>query len=114
MWIASITTFLLLLVPLITANVEKLIFLGPKKSDEPPQLLSHAFGSQLEILSPANYTLQRRLHAAFPWDPARKEDSEAWILLQNLEEGRRYEVRVCWGATVSDCIYTDRLPLICP
>ena len=114
MWISSAAAFLFLFLPLIAANVEKLIFLGPKNSDVQPQLLSHAFGSHLDILSPANYTIRHRLLAAFASDPVPKQDSETWILLQDLETGRRYEVRVCWSATVSDDIHNNVLPMIFP
>lgn len=82
----------------VLANVEKTIFLGPEPIPIPAQhpTLSDL---RLDILTPASSSVRRRLEAAFPTDAA-KHGKEAWLLLANLVKGQRYEVRVCWAATV--------------
>jgi hypothetical protein len=79
------------------ANVEKVMFLGPAPTIVPflQDKVVH-----LEALSPEVPELRRQLHAKFPHSPDMEEPSEIWVLLRGLEEGRRYEVRICWAATV--------------
>jgi hypothetical protein len=83
----------------VNANVEKTIFLGPS-----PLVFSHVRPSlddlRLDILTPSHTILPTRLPVQFPSKSAPR-GLESWYLLQHLDPGRRYEVRVCWPATVS-------------
>ena len=82
----------------VTANVEKTIFLGPS-----PVVLSNVRPSidylRLHTLNYAHTILPTRLPVQFPSEAAPR-GRESWYLLQHLEPGRRYEVRICWPATV--------------
>lgn len=90
---------LLLQVCTVFANTEKVIFLGPSSLQVPvehPTLEN----LNLEPLSPQHWTLRTHIRAEFPTDSL-KHGQASWYLLHRLEEGRRYEVRICWAATVS-------------
>lgn len=111
------TLLLLVLLPLANANVEKTIFLGP-----PPPPLSPSLSSStnpfnpdlsdlgLDRLSPPTPILRTKLNASFPdTEPdadastegkSKGKGTESWFLLEGLVPGQRYEVRVCWVATV--------------
>jgi hypothetical protein len=82
-----------------TANVEKTIFLGPSAVTLP-----HVRPSldilRLQSLSVADPVLATHLSVHFPSASA-PHGLESWYLLHQLQEGRRYEVRICWPATVS-------------
>ena len=84
---------------LVHGNVEKTIFLAPA-----PIHISHQHPNledlNLEALSPSTAELRRQLPAAFP-ELANPKGSEAWFLLDRLTQHQRYEVRICWAATVS-------------
>jgi hypothetical protein len=90
--------FLLLHLQLTTANVEKVIFLGPSSLQIPIQKPTLE-GLQLHTLSPQNGTIRTKLRAEFPTNTSIWGES-SWILLEKLAEGQRYEVRICWAATV--------------
>ncbi|KAK1836152.1 hypothetical protein QBC39DRAFT_297050 [Podospora conica] len=79
------------------ANTEKDIFLGP---DPVPIPLAHPTLSDLHIdtLTPASSSLRTRLAASFP-SPSHPKGEPAWLILDDLTPGQRYEVRVCWAAT---------------
>jgi hypothetical protein len=82
----------------VIANTEKVIFLGPEARAVPvdsPTLDD----LQLPELSPHRWALRTHLDAAFPTEDAALGAS-SWVLLNGLKEGQRYEVRVCWAATV--------------
>ena len=83
----------------VNANVEKTIFLGPS-----PVTLSNVRPSlddlSLHVLSPSNTILPTHLPVQFPTE-AVPRGLESWHLLRGLDDGRRYEVRICWPATVS-------------
>ncbi|MCJ1402332.1 hypothetical protein MMC11_005552 [Xylographa trunciseda] len=88
---------LLLLGINVSANVEKVIFLGPRTPTleqvfVPPLL-------HLDTLSPSESSLRRQLLARFPSTPASRTLSESWILVDGLQASQRYEIRVCWIAT---------------
>lgn len=109
------TLLLLVIFPLANANVEKTIFLGP-----PPPPLSPSLSSStnpfnpdlsdlgLDRLSPPTPILRTKLNASFPDTNTDADASaspggkgtESWFLLEGLIPGQRYEVRVCWAATV--------------
>ncbi|KAK3387180.1 hypothetical protein B0H63DRAFT_151891 [Podospora didyma] len=86
---------------LVLANVEKTIFLGPAAVNIP---LAHPTldDLNLEVLTPASpptsSSLRTRLEAQFP-TASHPCGKSTWLLLDNLEPGRRYEVRICWAAT---------------
>lgn len=94
----SLTTLFSLLTPTF-ANTEKTIFLGPERVRVP---LTHPTLTDLRLhtLTPTNSTLRTQLPARFPSDEKPK-GTETWLILDDLIPGQRYEVRVCWPATVS-------------
>jgi hypothetical protein len=97
MW--SIIILIALRLHLVFANTEKVIFLGPSSLQVPvehPTLED----LHLEALSPQHSSLRTHLRAEFPTNDT-KYGHASWFLLHRLEEGQRYEVRVCWAATVS-------------
>jgi hypothetical protein len=83
----------------VNANVEKTIFLGPN-----PVTLSNVRPGLdhlgLHYLSPDLTILPIRVPVQFPTESVPR-GLESWYLLRRLEDGRRYEVRICWPATVS-------------
>lgn len=82
----------------VNANVEKTIFLGPSAVTLPdvPPTLHHL---NLHVISTRESILPTQLPVLFP-SHAQPHGLESWYLLSDLEEGRRYEVRICWPATV--------------
>ena len=86
-------------ISLVQGNVEKTIFLGPEAIQIPQQHPSLQ-DLKLESLSPSEPVLRRQLSAAFP-KPSTPKGTEAWFLLEGLKQYQRYEVRICWAATVS-------------
>jgi hypothetical protein len=77
------------------ANVEKTIFIAP--SARSTDLNLDELG--LERLTPASGMLRTRLNASFPTN-AEMHGTDSWYFLENLSPGQRYEVRICWLATV--------------
>ncbi|PHH92875.1 hypothetical protein CDD83_4018 [Cordyceps sp. RAO-2017] len=69
------------------ANVEKVIFTGPAAG------AGLVLPDRLGALTPAAPVLRTNLSRA-----ADGPGAEAWLLLGDLDEGRRYELRVCWAA----------------
>jgi hypothetical protein len=100
------TPFLLLLlffilIEFVCANVEKVVFVAPTPLSQIAQPVVNALESaHLERLSPARPSLRHHLYAHFSPSAPSREQSEAWIRLDGLQPGQRYEVRVCWSATV--------------
>ena len=88
---------------MVNANVEKTIFLGPAAVQIPndhPTLED----LRLDVLEPIHAPILETLLAVqFPTKPAPR-GLESWYLLRGLEEGRRYEVRICWPATVGSSV----------
>lgn len=85
------------------ANVEKTIFLAPTGTTVPsgePDIDDLG----LERLSPESPVVRTRLNATFPSNDA-PEGTDSWFFLENLIPGQRYEVRICWLATV--CLVTS-------
>jgi hypothetical protein len=91
-----------LMLPLFTAvaqaNVEKAIFLAPPETTIPSEQPDFD-DLGLERLSPQNPIVRTRLNASFPTTDA-PDGVDSWFFLENLNPGQRYEVRVCWLATV--------------
>ena len=86
-------------ISLVHGNVEKTIFLAPEVI-QIPQQHPNLEDLPLEALSPSRPVLRRQLPAAFP-NPGSPKGIEAWFLLDRLTQHQRYEVRICWAATVS-------------
>jgi hypothetical protein len=89
---------LLLQAHVVSSNTEKTIFLGPSQAQIPvehPTLED----LQLEALSPEQWSLRTHIRAEFPTTSS-KYGQASWYLLHGLQEGQRYEVRICWAATV--------------
>jgi hypothetical protein len=80
------------------ANTEKVIFLAPTDVHEPAALASLCLPS-LTPEQPALYT-QLPIYA-LEGGQVDKRATQDWYLLSQLRAGQRYEVRVCWAATVS-------------
>lgn len=81
------------------ANVEKTIFLAPGQTTIPANQLSFD-QLQLESLTPYKPILHRQLQGIFPTENEPR-GAASWYLLDSLNEHQRYELRVCWLATVS-------------
>jgi len=81
------------------ANIKKAIFLGPEAVTVP---VAHPTLDDLglDVLTPDDWVLRTHLRAEFPRN-ASDRGRPSWLLLDGLAPGRRYEVRVCWAATVS-------------
>ncbi|KAH6642540.1 hypothetical protein C7974DRAFT_351196 [Boeremia exigua] len=93
----------------VYANVEKTIFLGPSAVTLPdvrPSLDS----LRLQSLSSLEPVLPTRLSVQFP-TRAEPHGLESWYLLSGLEEGRRYEARICWPATSPTNFWLDTYSL---
>ncbi|AEO71497.1 uncharacterized protein THITE_2123929 [Thermothielavioides terrestris NRRL 8126] len=94
--------FLLVLAGPVCANTEKTIFLGPKPVNVG---LSHPTLSNLRLdtlttLTPDNGTIRTQLSAQFP-SAEQPSGAATWLILDRLTPNQRYEVRVCWPASVS-------------
>ena len=76
---------------LVSANTEKVIFIAPAAS----QPLDTQY-SPLETLSPHNPYLKKvRIELSFD------KITQEYFALEELDIGRKYEVRICWPASVS-------------
>ena len=91
---------LLSFVPYALANVEKIIFTAPEAVSV-PQEHPNLDDLYLVSLSSAVNSVRLRVNASFPSEES-PNGEETWLLLENLNPARRYEVRICWAATVSD------------
>ena len=89
---------LLFCIQACVANVEKTIFLGPSTVNVP---LQHPTLEDLriDVLTLKDSTLRTEIEAEFPKDKLSKGKA-SWFLLDSLQENQRYEVRICWAATV--------------
>lgn len=85
-------------ITLSVANVEKTLFLGPE-AIHIPQQHPNLDDLRLDVLKPSQSTLRTHLTASFPELPESK-GTESWFLLDDLRQEQRYEVRICWAATV--------------
>jgi hypothetical protein len=89
---------ILLFIQHAAANVEKTIFVAPLPWTIPAEN-SAIDDLGLDRLSPTDIMIRTSLNASFPTD----EDpygTESWFYLEDLTPGQRYEVRICWMATV--------------
>lgn len=78
----------------VAANTEKIIFLAPPV-DVIPLASPSLQDLKVDTLSPQKLSIQRNLTRVFA-----DGGKDSWYLLDNLTEGKRYELRVCWAATV--------------
>ena len=99
MWTLAVILALSSRILSVLANVEKTIFLGPK-AIHIPKAHPNLDDLHLDILTQSDWTLRRQLVATFP-NSTHPTGTETWVLLDGLEQDQRYEVRVCWAATVS-------------
>ncbi|PHH66437.1 hypothetical protein CDD81_7492 [Ophiocordyceps australis] len=77
------------------ANVEKVVFTGPAPVGKS---LAEAVLSHVDIaaLAPHWPWMRSNLSRVFPMNNAKGHPS--WLLLDGLQHGQKYEVRVCWAA----------------
>lgn len=97
MLLLPILSFICLAVPAI-ANVEKTIFTAPESTnfgDARPNLSN----LRLDILSLERLSIRAALPVIFPTEKHPRGLS-SWYILDSLRPGQRYEVRICWAATV--------------
>lgn len=90
---------LLQLASIAQANTEKTIFVAPS-SISLPNVHPGLDDLCLDVLSPINSSLHVQLPVAFASKEAPR-GIQSWYLLDRLQPGQRYELRVCWVATVS-------------
>ena len=83
----------------VIANVEKVVFLGPEQINK-CYYRSRVDASHRDVLTPASSSIRREIAATFLSPYNSWKGSEFWIVLDDLEPLRRYEVRLCWSATV--------------
>ena len=96
--------FLVALIITVNANTEKLIFLGPSAITI-PNVHPGLDDLRLDTLSPTGqHTLETQLSVKFPTE-AEPRGVQSWYLIEGLQEGRRYELRICWVATVSKILF---------
>lgn len=88
--------------PLVSGNVEKEIFVAPRANDG-QYLELEALHLSLPRVNPSSLcgtspcrSLKTTLNTSF-LDGGERQ----WVLLDHLKPGKRYEVRICWAATVS-------------
>lgn len=98
--LTPILSILFLLLIQVAANTEKTVFLGPKPARLPTTAYHFLSDLRLDTLTSTNGTLRTRLAAMFPTD-SNPLGAATWFILDNLTPDQRYEVRVCWAATVS-------------
>jgi hypothetical protein len=98
---------LLLQARVVLSNTEKTIFLGPSQLQVP---IEHPTleDLRLEALSPQDWSLRTHIQAEFPSNSS-KYGQASWYLLYGLREDQRYEVRICWAATVRFTLDTMEL-----
>jgi hypothetical protein len=103
----NLLVLLLLQVHVVFSNTEKTIFLGPSQVQVP---VAHPTleDLRLEALSPQDWSLRTHIRAEFPTS-ASKYGQASWYLLYGLREGQRYEVRICWAATVRLTLDTSKV-----
>ncbi|KAH9898719.1 hypothetical protein F4778DRAFT_193347 [Xylariomycetidae sp. FL2044] len=92
------------------ANTEKTIFLGPAPVNLPT---THPNLQDLHIdtLTPSRWAQRTHLASSFPAEASHKYGSPTWLVLDELTEGQRYEVRVCWPATQPTAFKLDTYEL---
>lgn len=88
---------LLLFISVCICNVEKTIFIAPTALITPNDV---GIGNLLlTSINPTHRSIRTYLNASFPSDDEPK-GTQTWALLEGLCPGQRYELRICWLATV--------------
>jgi hypothetical protein len=73
------------------------MFLAPDAVNVPS---THPADLRLDALTPVDWALRTYVEAQFP-DPAKAIAGKvSWFVLDDLHPGQRYELRICWAATV--------------
>src|SRR5262249_3798663 len=99
--------FLLLhLAQRVVSNTEKAIFRAPALH-QPSTLQTFRIAGSL---SPTSSHLHTQLAVAFP-HKEHPRGTDSWYFLRDLVPGKRYELRVCWLATVC-VVHSLRLRLV--
>jgi hypothetical protein len=95
---SSLLCLFVLLIASALANTEKAIFTAPDATsftDSNPSLDV----LQLQSFTHIDNTLRTSLNVVFPGEET-PQGSDHWFLLRDLNPQQRYELRVCWAATV--------------
>ena len=95
-FLARLSALFAFLVLAVDANTEKVIFVA-SPSISNPKSLPHLHNFKLDVLGPSNLKLRKSLPVAFPTEK-QLHGIDSWYLLKSLNEGQRYEVRICWAA----------------
>ncbi|KAF2156097.1 hypothetical protein K461DRAFT_291050 [Myriangium duriaei CBS 260.36] len=93
----SLLHCLLVFIATVVANTEKIIFSAPD-AIELPQYGPSLAQLRIDTLSPASPQLRLFSPVIFA-NTSHPKGLSSWYILQNLNAGGRYEVRVCWPAT---------------
>ncbi|KAF2417695.1 hypothetical protein EJ08DRAFT_599867 [Tothia fuscella] len=93
----------------IYANTEKTIFVAPK-GNTIPNVHPGLDDLCIDSLSSDNSVLRTQLSVAFP-NKTSPKGLQSWYLLDQLNAGQRYEVRVCWAATQPTEFWLDTFTL---
>ncbi|KLP09430.1 uncharacterized protein LW94_10452 [Fusarium fujikuroi] len=89
---------LLCLLSMAIANVEKTIFTAPPSLPIPQQKPSLG-DLRLPTLTPDAPNIRTHISRVFPSEPKDYASGVAtWVLLDKLNQGQRYEFRICWAA----------------
>ena len=86
------------IIPTSLANTEKVIF----QQAPPTEILTEVqpwLGANPRTLTPSDPVLRASLPVAFP-KLEQPQGLASWYRLADLAVNQRYEVRVCWAATV--------------
>jgi hypothetical protein len=102
------------LVDFAFGNVEKIIFTGPPPSGKAgidPRLASL---TNINSLTHNEFSIRTNLDRFFAPEEAGARGQSSWVLLTNLTENQRYELRVCWSALVRMIWSFDRCIVYSP
>ncbi|CAK7201956.1 hypothetical protein SEUCBS139899_004672 [Sporothrix eucalyptigena] len=88
----------------VAANVEKTIFVASQGATGAASGLGI---DSLPRLTPDRNAWRTDLPAVFPWSESFPANGTTWVLLDELNEGQRYELRVCWAATQPTAFSVD-------
>ncbi|KAF4989960.1 hypothetical protein FDECE_14528 [Fusarium decemcellulare] len=86
------------LIAFAAGNAEKIIFTAPAPIPIPQQKPSLS-DLRLPVLTPDAFAIRTNISRVFP--PEQRDyasGAATWLLLDNLNAGQRYELRVCWAA----------------
>lgn len=89
---------LLLLFSSVLANVEKAIFLAPPITGVPQHHPNLDDLYLIPLSPPSHKSVRTHLNASFPTSDFPR-GTVSWFLLDGLNAGQRYELRICWLAT---------------